>query len=282
MAENLLIIGVGFMGGSLALALRKGGFQGNIFGLDINEESIEKAKELGVIDDGSTDISSAKIFYPDIVVLASPVRTFRGIAESIKPHLKEECIVTDLGSVKGKLVFDLERILGTRYVGSHPIAGTEKSGVQHSFGELFKGKKIIITPTESTNKNALEKVVELWKLTEGVIEFMDPALHDWVFGAVSHLPHAVAFALIDALIEMSDEVDLFKYPGGGFKDFTRIAASDPVMWRDIFLENKENVLKSIDMYVKSLMKLKSLIEDDKEEELTSYLREAKTRRLSLE
>ena len=282
MAKSLLIVGVGFMGGSFALALRRGGFKGSIYGVDIKPETIDKAEELGVIDGGGTELGFVQEIEPDYVVLASPVRTFRGIARGMKPFLKEGAVTTDLGSVKGKLVYELEEQLGSRFVGSHPIAGTEKSGVEHSFAELFEGKKVVITPTESTDKEALEEVVSLWKLTGGRVEFMDPMLHDWVFGAVSHLPHAIAFALIDALIEMSNGVDLFKYPGGGFKDFTRIAASDPVMWRDIFLENRDNVLKAIEVYENSLQKLKELIEDEREEELTEYLKEAKQRRLSLE
>ncbi len=282
MDRSLLVIGVGFMGGSFALAIRRGGFEGPIYGIDINPASIEKAEELGVIDEGSTRLEDIGRLSPDVVVLASPVRTFVGIAKEIRPHLKENALITDLGSVKGNLVFRLEEILGPRFVGSHPIAGTEKSGVENSFGELFEGKKIVITPTDRTDRDALEDVVRLWNLTGGKVEFMDPLLHDWVFGAVSHLPHAVAFALIDALIEMSDGVDLFKYPGAGFKDFTRIAASDPVMWRDIFLENRENVLKAIDIYQSSLNKLRDLIESGNEDELTEYLKEARSRRISLE
>ncbi|RLJ70368.1 prephenate dehydrogenase [Hydrogenivirga caldilitoris] len=282
MDKSLLIVGVGFMGGSFALALRRGGFQGSIYGIDINSVTIDRAKELGVIDEGGTELSLTKRFSPDYVIFSSPVRTFRQIAGEIKGYIRRETVVTDLGSVKGKLVFDLEGILGGRFVGSHPIAGTEKSGVEHSFPELFENKKVVITPTERTEKGALDEVVKLWELTGGKVEFMDPMLHDWVFGAVSHLPHAVAFALIDALIEMSNEVDLFKYPGGGFKDFTRIAASDPVMWRDIFLENKDNILRAIDMYSNSLQKLRNLIEREEESALTEYLREAKQRRMSLE
>ncbi len=279
---SLLIIGVGFMGGSFALALRRGGFEGSIYGIDIKQETIERAKAMGVIEEGGTDLHLVEKFSPRFVVLASPVRTFRSIGRALREYIDRETVITDLGSVKGRLVFELEDILGDRFVGSHPIAGTEKSGVEHSFGELFEGKKVVITPTDRTDREALDEVVGLWKLTGGKVEFMDPMLHDWVFGAVSHLPHAVAFALIDALIEMSDEVDLFKYPGAGFKDFTRIAGSDPVMWRDIFLENKENVLKAIDVYSQSLKRLGDLIENEDEEALTEYLREAKQRRLSLE
>ncbi len=279
---SLLIIGVGFMGGSFALALRRGGFEGSIYGIDIKQETIERAKAMGVIEEGGTDLHLVEKFSPRFVVLASPVRTFRSIGRALREYIDRETVITDLGSVKGRLVFELEDILGDMFVGSHPIAGTEKSGVEHSFGELFEGKKVVITPTDRTDREALDEVVGLWKLTGGKVEFMDPMLHDWVFGAVSHLPHAVAFALIDALIEMSDEVDLFKYPGAGFKDFTRIAGSDPVMWRDIFLENKENVLKAIDVYSQSLKRLGDLIENEDEEALTEYLREAKQRRLSLE
>ena len=282
MSLSLLIIGVGFMGGSFALALRRGGFRGSIYGIDVSPRVIERARSLGVIEEGSDKLEDVERFSPSIVVLASPVRTFEGIAKGIKSFLKEEAIVTDLGSVKGRLVFRLEEILGPRFVGGHPIAGTEKSGVENSFGDLFEGKKVIITPTERTDKGALEEVVRLWELTGGRVEFMDPLLHDWVFGAVSHLPHAVAFALIDALVEMSDGVDLFQYPGAGFKDFTRIAASDPIMWRDIFLENRDNLLKAVEIYQRSLERLKTLIEEGREEELTEYLREARSRRISLE
>ena len=280
--ERVLIIGVGFMGGSLALALRKKNIATRIYGLDINPDSIRKGLERKAIDEGSVNIEDIPSFDPDLVVLASPVRTFRKIAEDLRGKISSSCIVTDLGSVKGHLVFELEKILGSRYVGGHPIAGTEKSGVEHSLEDLFEGKKAVITPTSETDPKALEKVRELWQRVGSKVELMDPVLHDWIFGAVSHLPHAVAFALIDALIHMSDRVDLFKYPGAGFRDFTRIAASDPVMWRDIFLENKDNVLKAIDVYINSLSKLRELIAEGKEELLTDYLREAKTRRLRLE
>jgi len=282
MLSSLLIIGVGFMGGSLALALREEGFEGKIFGLDINPESLKKAREKGVIDEGSTSYESVSDFEPEIVVFASPVRTFRDISKRLKPFLKEESVVTDLGSVKGQLVYDLEALLGARFVGAHPIAGTEKSGVEHSVPDLFRDKKLIITPTENTDREALSRVEKLWKAVGADIEFMDPFVHDWVFGAVSHLPHAVAFALIDALIDMSEDIDLFKYPGGGFKDFTRIAGSDPIMWRDIFLENKKNVLKAIEVYINSLQKLKSLIEHEAEGELTRYLEESRHRRMKLD
>ncbi len=172
-------------------------------------------------------------------------------------------------------------MLGNRFVGGHPIAGTEKSGVINSREDLFKGKKVILTPTEKTDLRAYRMVREMWERIGAKVEDMDPLLHDWVFGAVSHLPHAVAFALIDAIMEMSREVDLFRYPGAGFRDFTRIAGSDPVMWRDIFLENRENTLLAIDTYMESLKKLRDLVAQERVEELTAFLEEVKDRRVSL-
>ncbi|WP_461830037.1 prephenate dehydrogenase [Aquifex sp.] len=281
--ESVLIVGVGFMGGSFAKALRKHGFKGKIYGYDINPESIEKAKALGVIDEGTTNLPEVKEFNPSLIMLSSPVRTFEKIARELKEYISPKTIVTDQGSVKGKLVYKLEEILGSRYVGGHPIAGTEKSGVEHSVAELYEGKKIILTPTERTDVGALGVVRELWELVGGEVEYMTPELHDYVFGVVSHLPHAVAFALVDTLIKLSKpQVDLFKYPGGGFKDFTRIAKSDPVMWRDIFLANKENVLLAIEGFINSLRELERLIREDREEELTEFLREVKTKRMEID
>ena len=277
MFSRVAVIGVGFMGGSFALACKEAtGCE--VFGVDINPLAINRAKELMVIEEGSTDIRDMKDFEPELVVLATPVRTFKGIGEALKELLPSSCLVSDLGSVKGHLVYMLEELLGNRFVGGHPIAGTEKAGVENAFKDLFKGKRFILTPTEKTDPEAKEKVRSLWKLIGSVVEEMDPYFHDFVFGAVSHLPHAVAFALMEAIERMSKDIDLFKYSGGGFKDFTRIAGSDPIMWRDIFLENSKNVLQAIDVFVKALMELRSLIEDSSEEKLTAYLSKASMRR----
>ncbi|WP_448583545.1 prephenate dehydrogenase [Thermocrinis sp.] len=283
MFKRVAIIGVGFMGGSFALSV-KSVLPCQIFGVDINPEALEKAKSLKVIHEGSTDTKELKFFKPDLVVLATPVRTFESIAKDLEGNLPAETVITDLGSVKGHLVYMMERILGNRFVGGHPIAGTEKSGVENSIESLFKGKRTILTPTQSTEKDSLEKVKKLWELIGSRVEFMDPFVHDVVFGAVSHLPHAVAFALIDAILLLTKRtgIDLFQYPGAGFKDFTRIAASDPIMWRDIFLENKENVLEAIDCYISSLKKLRDLIAQKRVEELTQYLKEARENRLRME
>lgn len=280
--KALLIVGLGFMGGSLAKGLRKKGFEKPIYGLDINPDAIKVGKEIGVIDDGWSDYDKVPWEEIDFVVLASPVGTFERIANQLKERIEGDTTVSDLGSTK-RLVYRLEKLLPT-FVGAHPIAGTEKSGVIHSVDNLYEGKKLIITPTEETDKYHLQRVENLWKFLGAKIEYMSPELHDFVFGAVSHLPHAVAFALVDALRELSEEgnIDLFKYPGAGFKDFTRIAASDPTMWRDIFLENKDNLLRSIRAFKNSLERLERLVENGDGKELREYLNEISLLRRSLD
>ena len=281
MFKRIGIIGVGFMGGSFALACKEE-FQCQVFGVDINPKAIEKGKALGVIDEGAIDIEGLKAFDPELVVIATPVRSFEAIGKALRDVISPSCIVSDLGSVKGRLVYLMEGLLGGRFVGGHPIAGTEKAGVENAIKDLFISKRFILTPTAKTDPLAKEKIRKLWESLKSVVEEMDPYFHDFVFGAVSHLPHAIAFALIEALSELSKDVDLFKYPGAGFKDFTRIAASDPIMWRDIFLENKGEVIRAIETYEGALKRLKELIQEEKIEELQNYLSVASQRRRSLE
>jgi len=282
MLGNVCIIGTGFMGGSLALSLREGKLCDRIYGVDIDHCSIKKAKDLGIIDYGDTDVGFIKDVDVDLIIIATPVGTFAEIGRSLKGIIDDGVTVTDIGSVKGKIVYKMESFFGGRFVGGHPIAGTEKSGVEYSRSDLYKGKKVIITPTVNTEEEALNKVRKMWESIGSNVEFMDPFIHDYVFGAVSHLPHAVAFGLIEAIDRMSGEVDLFKYPGAGFKDFTRIAASNPVMWRDIFIENRENILEAIDVYMEVLSDIKRMIMDREYEGLYRYLQKVREKRLMID
>ncbi len=281
MFGNVAIIGLGFMGGSFALAIKHKNLCKHVVGIDISRKSIEEGLKLGIVDEGDTNINMLKGRSQDLIVISSPVGTFIDIALKIAPILSKDTIITDLGSVKGNLVYEMEKILGNKFVGGHPIAGTEKSGVTYSVTNLFDNKKFIITPTENTNKEAIELVKKLWERIGSKVEIMDPFVHDYVFGVVSHLPHAVAFSLIDVIDKLSEDIDLFQYPGGGFKDFTRIAASNPTMWRDIFIKNKLNILKSIDSYIASLSYLRMLIDQEKEEKLLLYLKKLRNKRLSI-
>ncbi|ACO04916.1 MAG TPA: prephenate dehydrogenase/arogenate dehydrogenase family protein [Persephonella sp.] len=281
--KSILIIGLGLIGGSVALSLRKEGYRGKIYGFDLNEYRIKKAVEMGAIDKGFTDIESIPWDEIDLVILSTPVKTFLTIAENIKRYLRKDTVVTDVGSVKGELVKKLEEILKPAvFIGAHPIAGTEKEGVENAVVGLFKGKKVILTVDHQDEHT--ERIKKFWEDLGSKVEIMDPFVHDFVFAAVSHLPHAVAFALVDALIELSKErdIDLFLYPGAGFKDFTRIAASSPVVWKDIFIENKEEVLHTIDQFIKSMEKLKDYIKNEDEKKLIDLLSESRERRLSLD
>ncbi len=282
--KNILIIGLGLIGGSLALSLRAEGFKGKIYGYDLNESRVKTALEKKAIDEGYTKLEEIPWDKIDLVILATPVKTFESIANSIKNFLKPDTVVSDVGSVKGELIEKLSEILKPNvFVGIHPIAGTEKEGVENAVVGLFKGAKVIITPTKK-DTSEVRRLKKLWQDLGSKIEVMDPHLHDFVFASVSHLPHAVAFALVDALINLSKEtgIDLFEYPGGGFKDFTRIAASSPSVWKDIFLENKEDVLHAIDEFMKSLQKLKTYIEQEQQDKLIELLSESREKRLSLD
>ena len=281
--KNILIIGLGLIGGSIALSLKKEGFQGKIYGFDLSKERVKKAIELGAIDQGWTKLEDIPWEKIDLVIISTPVSTFIDIAQKIKPFLKKDTIVTDVGSVKGELVKQLEKILSpVKFIGAHPIAGTEKEGVENAVIGLFKNKKLILTIDEEDE--ATKRLEKFWTDLGSKVEIMDADTHDFVFAAVSHLPHAVAFALVDALISLSKEtgIDLFLYPGAGFKDFTRIAASSPNVWKDIFIENKENVLHTIDEFIKSMENLRNLIDRGDEERLIKLLSESREKRLSLE
>ncbi|MDM7273422.1 prephenate dehydrogenase [Sulfurihydrogenibium azorense] len=281
--KGILIIGLGLIGGSLALSLKKEGYKGKIYGYDLNESRIKKALELNAIDEGFNRLENVPWNDIDLVILSTPVKTFADIANKIKPFLKDDTVVSDVGSVKGDLVVKLYEILKPHvFVGVHPIAGTEKEGIENAVADLFKNARLILTPL-GEDKEKIEKVEKLWKDIGSKTEVMDPHLHDFVFASVSHLPHAIAFALVDSLITLSKEtgIDLFKYPGGGFKDFTRIAASSPTIWKDIFLENKENILHTIDVFLNSLEKLKNAIKEEDEKKILEILSESREKRLSL-
>lgn len=278
--QEICIIGLGLIGGSFALNLKLKGFSGKITAVDINPEAIEKGLELEFIDSGS--IKHSIVSSADLVVIATPVGVYEKVIEQIKPYIRRSTVVTDLGSVKGELVVKCEKLLeGTApFVGGHPIAGTEKSGVENAVENLFVNAKFIVTPTERTDPKALEKVKRLWKnLGSEVIE-MDPFYHDRVFAAVSHLPHVVAYSIVAAIDQLSKEVktNLFNYTGGGFKDFTRIAMSDPIMWRDICIANRENLLRSLKRFKAALEEVEKLIESEDREGLKEFFQRAKEKR----
>ena len=260
--ERLAVVGVGLIGGSLARVLREQEAVGEIIGIGRGEANLRKAVELGVVDRYVTDIR-AGVEGADMVFLATPVRTITGLVENIAASLSPGCIVTDGGSVKEEIVVQCERLMppGTFFVGGHPIAGTEHSGVEASFSSLYRGRRCIITPSPETDKKALDIVVRMWQLAGSEVVLMDAAKHDRVLAAISHLPHMVAYALVNAVggYDRFDE-SILNYSAGGFRDFTRIASSDPVMWRDIALMNRDSLLEMMDFFSKYLLQLRGVIE----------------------
>ncbi|MCX7739099.1 MAG: prephenate dehydrogenase [Hydrogenothermaceae bacterium] len=282
--QGILIVGLGLIGGSLALSLKEESFKGRIYGLDLSKDRVETGLRLKVIEEGFRSYEEVPWENVDLVIISTPVKTFDTVAKTLKKFIKEETIVSDVGSVKGDVVIRLQEILKPNlFVGVHPIAGTEKEGIENARPGLFKRARLILTPVKD-NREEVRRVQKLWEDLGSLPEIMDPHLHDFVFASVSHLPHAIAFALVNSLIELSKEfnIDLFKYPGAGFKDFTRIAASSPTVWKDIFLENKENLLKTIDVFISSLNKLKDAIDREDEESIIRILSESREKRLSLE
>ncbi len=256
--NNVTIIGVGLIGGSLAKVLKAKNLAGRITGAGRSRTTLERALRIGVIDHIGQGSAHA-VEDADVVVLASPVGTFGAIIREIASRLKPGAIVTDVGSVKGALIREFEDAIPAQvhFVPAHPIAGREKSGVTESTDTLFQGRRCILTPTARTDQKALDAVREMWKAAGAEVTLMDADLHDKVFAAVSHLPHVAAFALMSAVADLHTGTnDYLQFSGAGFRDFTRIAASSPEMWRDICLMNGDNLVQMIDRYISSLNRFK--------------------------
>jgi len=241
--QRLAIIGVGLIGGSLARALRAADAVGEVIGCGRSAENLELAFDLGVID-GCTRDPAVAVKDADMVFLAVPLGSMRATFERIRDHLAPAAVITDGGSVKGSVVADAAAAFGSvppRFVPGHPIAGTERSGVAASFPELYQNRRVILTPLPETDAEAVAKVRAMWEAVGAEVSDMPVAHHDEVLAATSHLPHMLAFGLVDALSRMQDNDEIFQYAAGGFRDFTRIASSSPVMWRDICIANAESL-----------------------------------------
>lgn len=267
------LIGVGLIGGSLALDAKKAGLIGSVAAASRRTETLETAKRRGIADFTTLDVVEC-VRGADLVVLASPVSAMPGIIKSIADKLDGGAILTDVGSVKGFLVELIEQSVldPSRYVPGHPIAGSEKFGPEAAVEGLFKGKKFILTPTKNTNRDAALKIRKLWEgIGMNVVE-MDPFRHDAVLAVTSHLPHLVAYALVNTLMkEKENEPDILDFTAGGFHDFTRIAASSPEMWRDIFLANRSNLIQVLKKFKAAINEIEDLIGRNDAEELWSKL-----------
>ncbi len=280
MIKRLCIIGVGLIGGSLARALRESAFVDRIVGAGRNPEHLKKAVELGVIDRYDTDLAEA-VKGADMVFVSVPLGAMGTVFASIKDSLGVDAVVTDAGSVKASVVEAVKAATGETpawFVPGHPIAGTEQSGVEASFPDLYKGRRVILTPTGETGTAAVQKVRAMWEAAGAMVNEMDVDHHDEVLAATSHLPHMLAFALVESLARMSEQREIFEYAAGGFRDFTRIASSDPVMWRDICIANRDALLTVLTTFRGDLDDLAAAIKDRDEGKILSIFQDAKAAR----
>ncbi|MCZ6724082.1 MAG: prephenate dehydrogenase/arogenate dehydrogenase family protein [Gammaproteobacteria bacterium] len=283
MINRLAIIGVGLIGGSLALALKQAGAVGHVAGCGRNQKNLDKAVQLGVIDSYEESISDA-VKDADIVVLAVPLGAMQSVFVQIKDVIGDATVITDVGSAKQSVVDIASANLGPRigqFVPGHPIAGTEKSGVEAGFASLYQNRRVILTPLDSTDPAAIARIDAMWRQCGASVEYLGVGHHDKVLAATSHLPHMLAYALVNYLSRLNDHEEIFNYAAGGFRDFTRIASSDPVMWRDVCISNGDALLTLIEGYKNELDQVSAAIRDADHEHLLQLFGKAKSERDSL-
>ncbi len=260
--RRMALIGAGLIGSSLAHVARREGLAGHIAVSARTQETLDKALELGFADSVSLDAAEAARD-ADLVVLCTPLGAYADIAKAIQPALKPGAIISDVGSCKEPMFIDVQPHLpdGVHMVPGHPVAGTEHSGPEAGFAELFEGRWCILTPGPDADTEAVARVTELWQRAGMTVEIMDAAHHDQVLALTSHLPHLIAYTIVGTATDLEDELkkEVFKYSAGGFRDFTRIAASDPVMWRDVFLKNRDALLDVLGRFSEDLTALQRAI-----------------------
>jgi cyclohexadieny/prephenate dehydrogenase len=262
MFERLSLIGLGLIGSSISHAARRAGIVGEVVGCALTSGERDRAEALGLVTKAYADPADA-VKGADLVVLCTPVGAFEKIAEAIGPHLQKGTIVSDVGSVKAAAVRDIAPHIpeGVHFIAGHPIAGTEQSGPDAGFAELFDGRWCILTPVGDSDPAALAKLEDFWRRLGSNVELMTPEHHDMVLAITSHVPHLIAYNIVNTAshLERVTDSEVIKFSAAGFRDFTRIAASDPVMWRDVFLNNKDAVLEMLGRFSEDLLALQRAI-----------------------
>lgn len=278
MIRQLTIFGVGLIGGSLARALRGAGFCETVVGCSRSAEHLQRAVDLGVIDRYTLDPVEA-VSGADMILLAVPLRAMPTILTAIAGSIEPDAVLTDAGSVKGSVIRAVEQAFDgqvpTNFVPGHPIAGKEKSSVEAADAGLYIDHKVLLTPLPDTNPQAVKRVTEMWQIAGAKVELLEAKHHDDVLAATSHLPHVLAYSLVNTLSKSEYGDEVFSYAAGGFKSFTRIASSDPVMWRDICLDNRDAILASLNDFQQDLSDLANLIDDGNGEALLELFTQAK-------
>lgn len=279
--HQVSVIGVGLIGGSFALALKELGIAQHVMGIGRNEQNLQHAVALNVIDSYTTDVAYG-VSGSDLVFIATPLASFKTIFAQMSGHLKPDVLITDGGSAKSPLITWAQAALSAqefqRFVPAHPIAGREHSGVDAALPNLYAGQRVILTPVAQTDAQAIEDCTQLWQALSCKVESMAADYHDNVLAATSHLPHLLAFTLVDLLHEHPELGNVFKYTAGGFRDFTRIASSDPVMWRDIALCNDEAIIRWLTHYQQAIGELIQAVQSANGAHLQAKFLEAKQAR----
>ena len=277
MIRRLCIVGTGLIGGSLARDLRRLGEVGEVVGSSRHAANLERAVDLGIIDRFDTDVARAAAG-ADMVVVAVPIGATRTVFERVRDAVDDDAVVTDVGSAKGSVVAAARAVLGSRlprFVPAHPVAGTEHHGVDSSVERLFEHRRVILTPVAETDPGALERVSTMWRMVGAVVTEMDVTHHDEVLAATSHLPHILAYTLVDMLGHMKERTEIFGYSAGGLRDFTRVASSDPQMWHDICSANRGAIVETIERFRSDLDRLTDAVRRGDGEYIRSVFTRAK-------
>ena len=281
--NKVTLIGIGLIGSSIARVIKRDKIARHLVAVAKSKKTIDSVLKLGIADSVTLDLSEA-VNDADMVMLCSPLGTYKKIVREIGPNLKRGCILTDVGSVKGCVFEDIEieKLLGVNLVPAHPVAGTEYSGPEAGFVELFEGRWCVITPDKTASKESIEKICKLWKAAGSNVEIMDPNHHDQIMAMTSHLPHLISYTIVGTATDLEKSLvsEVVKYSAGGFRDFTRVAASDPTMWGDIMIKNKEAVLEILQRFNEDLTALQRAIRWDEYDLIHDFF--SKTRKIRKE
>ena len=278
MFKKVCIIGCGLIGSSIARGIKKNKLATKVVSSNRSNSTNKKVIRLKIVDEASSDTKKI-VKGSDLIIIASPLSSYKNIILKIKSSLKNGVILTDVGSVKKKAIPLIEKNIpkNVSWISSHPIAGTEESGPESGFFQLFKNKWCILTPSKQSNNKDVKLLEKFWKKLGSRVDVMDAKKHDYILSVTSHMPHLIAYNIVNTTLKIKKKKDrnIVKYSAGGLRDFTRIAASNPIMWRDIFVENKENTSKMIDKFIENLTDLKKAIKNKNEKKLEKIFKKTK-------
>ena len=283
MFKKVCIIGCGLIGSSIARGIKKNKLSNKVVSSNRSEITNKKVIKLNLVDDSSSN-TKKMVKESDLIIIATPLSSYKNVIKKIKSSLKKGAIVTDVGSVKKKALSLIEKNIPKHFswISSHPIAGTEESGPESGFADLFKNRWCILTPSNRANKNDIKSLEIFWKKMGSKVDIMNEKQHDYILSITSHMPHLIAYNIVHTTLKIKNKNkrDVIKYSAGGLRDFTRIAASNPIMWRDIFIQNRKNTSKMIDKFIDNLKDLRKAIKNKNEKKLEKIF--TKTRKIRKE